>query len=78
MRVAAQQRGHGARCSCTAEPSIQGQAGAAGSPAQISAGTASSAETSICAVMAWAGCALAFTAAFQAACRTALSRAAAT
>jgi hypothetical protein len=57
---------------------IHGQDACCGMPTQNSTGKASAAEARICAVIASEGRALALTAAFQAACSAALSRAAAT
>ena len=60
------------------EAIIHGQAAKAGRPVQARAGRISTAPITICPAIASAGCGLAFTAAFQPACSTALSKAART
>ena len=60
------------------DAAIQGHAAAAGQPVHTCTGAASAAAASICAAIARAGRTLALTAAFQLACRAALSSAAAT
>ena len=60
------------------EAAIHGHADIAGKPVQNKAGSASTAEPTICAVIACVGCGLTLTAAFQAAWRAALVSAAAT
>jgi hypothetical protein len=60
------------------DPAIHGHAASGGRPDHKRPGSTSTALSSICAVMARGGSRLAFTAAFQPACRTALVSAAAT